>query len=142
VPGIFTDKDFVRFENPSDPIPVIRSEELVLLRAEARWFSGDKPGAISDIDAVRTASGHLPPSTLTTGSSNDDFLAALLYERRYSLLIEGRRWVDVRRFDMLQTLPVDVPSGQMLYDDLVIPLTECLSRVGAPAGLQAPTCGG
>jgi hypothetical protein len=142
VPGIFTDKDFIRFENPTDPIPVIRSEELVLLRAEARWFTGDKPGAIADINTVRTTSGHLPPSSLTTGSSDSDFLDALLYERRYSLLIEGRRWVDVRRFDMLQTLPVDVPSGQMLYDDLVIPQTECLSRVGAPAELQAPTCGG
>jgi hypothetical protein len=142
VPGIFTDKDFIRFENPTDPIPVIRSEELVLLRAEARWFTGDKPGAIDDINTVRETSGHLPASALTTGSSDSAFLTALLYERRYSLLIEGRRWVDVRRFGLLETLPVDVPSGQMLYDDLVIPQTECLSRVGAPADLQAPTCGG
>jgi hypothetical protein len=142
VPGIFTSKDFVRFENPTDPIPVIRSEELVLLRAEARWFTGDKPGAIDDINTVRTTSGHLPSSSLTTGSSDSDFLDALLYERRYSLLIEGRRWVDVRRFNLLETLPVDVPSGQMLYDDLVVPQTECLSRAGAPPDLQAPTCGG
>ncbi|HEX5437319.1 MAG TPA: RagB/SusD family nutrient uptake outer membrane protein [Gemmatimonadaceae bacterium] len=142
VPGIFTDQDFIRFENPTDPIPVIRSEELVLLRSEAKWFTGDKVGAIADLNAVRTVSGKLPPSTLTASSTNDDYLTALLYERRYSLLIEGRRWVDVRRFGMLNTLPVDVPASQMLYDDLVIPEAECLSRKGAPADVQAPTCGG
>src|SRR5438477_1332542 len=39
------------------PIPVIRNEELVLIRAEARWFTGDTSGALADLDSVRVNSG-------------------------------------------------------------------------------------
>jgi hypothetical protein len=136
IPGIETDQDFTVFSDPEASIPIITSAELVLLRAEAKWFTGDKPGAIADLDIVRTTAGKLPPSTLTAGSSNDEFLTALLYERRYSLLIEGHRWVDVRRFGKLETLPIDVPA-HTLFDDLIIPQSECLIRDNAP-----PSCGG
>lgn len=134
VPGIETDQDFIVFSGPEDPIPLINSEELLLLRAEAKWFTGDKPGAIADLNIVRTTSGKLPPSTLTAGSSNNEFLTALLYERRYSLLIQGHRWVDVRRFGMLNTLPLDVPV-HVRFDDLIIPQAECLIRGNTP-----PSC--
>lgn len=134
VPGIETDQDFIIFSGPEDPIPMINSEELLLLRAEARWFTGDKAGAIADLDIVRTTSGNLPPSTLTTGSSDDEFITALLYERRYSLLIMGHRWVDVRRFGKLETLPLDVPE-HVRFDDLIIPQSECLIRNNEP-----PSC--
>lgn len=135
IPGIETDQDFVVFGGAEDPIPVISGTELLLLRAEAKWFTGDRGGAIADLNIVRTTEGQLPSSTLTVGSSNDDFLTALLYERRYSLLIEGHRWVDVRRFGMLETLPLDVPE-HVLFDDLIIPQSECLIRQNAP-----PSCG-
>lgn len=135
IPGIETDQDFVVFSGAEESIPMISSEELVLLRSEARWFTGDKAGAIADLNIVRTTAGKLPPSTLTAASSNSDFLTALLYERRYSLLIEGHRWVDVRRFDMLNTLPIDVPE-HVLFDDLIIPQSECLIRQNTP-----PSCG-
>jgi len=58
----------------SSPIPIIRNEELILLRAEARLATGDKAGAISDLNVVRTVSGGLPPSTLTPASSVDEIL--------------------------------------------------------------------
>lgn len=134
IPGIETDQDFVIFSTPEETIPIISSAELVLLRSEARWFTGDKAGAIADLNVVRTTQGKLPPSTLTAASSNSDFLKALLYERRYSLLIEGHRWVDVRRFGMLETLPLDVPV-HVLFDDLIIPQAECLIRSNEP-----PSC--
>jgi len=134
VPGIETDQDFTVFGEPEDPIPMINSEELLLLRSEAKWFTGDKAGAIADLNIVRTTSGKLPPSTLTTTSSDSDYLTALLYERRYSLLMMGHRWVDVRRFGMLNTLPLDLPSHE-LFDDLIIPQSECLIRDNEP-----PSC--
>ena len=102
--------------------------------AEARWFTGDKAGAIADLNIIRTGEGKLPPSTLTAASSNSDFLTALLYERRYSLLIEGHRWVDVRRFGKLNTLPLDDPI-HVRFDDLIIPQSECLIRDNTP-----PSC--
>lgn len=134
IPGIETNQDFLVFSTPEATIPVINSEELLLLRAEARWFTNDKPGAIADLNTVRTTSGGLPASTLTVGSTDDAFIEALLYERRYSLLIMGHRWVDVRRFGVLETLPLDVPE-HVRFDDLIIPQSECLIRNNEP-----PSC--
>jgi hypothetical protein len=141
VPGIETDQDFKIYSTQSSPIPMIRSEELILLRAEAEWFTGAKAAALADINTIRTTSGGLDPTTLTTASTDDQFITELLLQRRYSLLFEGHRWVDVRRFGKLTTLPIDIPSApQVLYDDLFIPQGECLSRAGAPANLAAPSC--
>jgi hypothetical protein len=73
----------------SSPIPIIRNEELILLRAEARLATGDKAGAIADLNQVRVNSGGLPASTLTAASSDDAILNGILYEKRYSLMMEG-----------------------------------------------------
>jgi hypothetical protein len=140
VPGITTDQDFKLYPTQSTPIPMIRSEELILLRAEAEWFTGAKAAAIADINTIRTTSGGLAASSVTTASSDDQFITELLLQRRYSLLFEGHRWVDVRRLGKLTTLPIDIPASQVLYDDLFIPQAECLARAGAPSNLLAPSC--
>ncbi|MEP6691705.1 MAG: RagB/SusD family nutrient uptake outer membrane protein [Gemmatimonadaceae bacterium] len=137
VPGATTDQDFKIFSAQTDPIGIIRSEELVLLRAEARWFTGDKVGALADINVIRTTSGGLAPTSLTAANSDADFITELLLQRRYSLLEEGHRWIDVRRFGRLSTLPIDVPSHGV-YQDLLIPQSECLARAGI--GTKPPTC--
>jgi starch-binding outer membrane protein, SusD/RagB family len=114
-------------------IPVIKNEELILLRAEARWFTGDKAGALADLNLIRTSSGGLPTSTLTTGSSDAAFVAELVYNRLYSLLWEqGVRWTDARRFNITSSLPVDRP-GDQIFPSMVIPQDECNAR-----GLQPP----
>ena len=130
VPGIPTDQVFKLYPDLFTPIPIIRSEELILLRAEAEWFTGTQAAAIADINLVRATSGGLAPSALSPASSDADFIAELLLQRRYSLLFEGHRWVDVRRFGQLATLPIDLPSVQGRYQDLIIPQTECLARQG------------
>jgi hypothetical protein len=71
--------------DPGADIPFMTNEELLLLRAEVRWNTGDKPGAISDIDVVRQSAGGLAATTLTAGSSDDAFITELLYNRLYSL---------------------------------------------------------
>ena len=141
VPGIATDQDYKIYPTQSSSIPMIRSEELILLRAEAEWFTGAKAAAIADINTIRTTSGGLAASSLTTASTDDQFVTELLLQRRYSLMFEGHRWVDVRRLGKLTTLPIDIPSApQVLYDDLFIPQGECLARAGAPSNLLAPSC--
>jgi hypothetical protein len=79
-------------------IPIIKNEELVLLRAEASWFTGAKAQALSDIDLVRQNSGNLPATTLTTASTDAEFASELLYNRRYSLL-----WDALDRLPALQS---------------------------------------
>ena len=110
------------------PIPIIKDEELLLLRSEASWFTGAKAQAIADLDSVRMNSGLLPPTTLTVASSDPAFIAGLLYERRFSLLWEqGTRWIDARRFGLLATIPAAVTGGTV-PEAMPVPFPECDAR--------------
>ena len=136
------------------PIPIIKNEELLLIRAEALWFTGDKVNALADIDAVRVTSGGLlacgavgSSCTLTTGSTDNAFVDELLYNRRYSLLLEfGHRWVDMRRFGRLNQLKgprgpsTDYPQGDLIFDKVPLPQAECDQRPDPkPAGCTTVT---
>lgn len=120
----------------ASPIPWVRNEELILSRAEARWFTGDRPGALADLNFVRTNSGGL--AAIEMPANDEAFITALLYERRYSLMYEGgHRWLDLRRFGRLGTLTNYPRSGDKSIEFFPIPFVECLSRGGAGS---APGC--
>ena len=130
VQGIATDLVFTIYNSPSASLPIIRNEELILLRAEARYFTGNQAGALTDINFIRTNSGLLAPRGPFT--SDADFIAELLKQRRYSLLFEGgHRWIDVRRFNLLNTLPKALPTHN-IFSRFPFPEAECLARVPAP----------
>lgn len=125
----------------TSPVPIIRNEELILLRAEAKLGTGDKTGAIADLNQVRVNSGGLPTSTLTAASSTDQIVDAILYEKRYSLMMEGQRWIDVRRYKRLSQLPLDVASGpnkNFVAPVYPIPQGECLVRAAKTGDLIGP----
>jgi hypothetical protein len=61
---------------------------LILTRAEASWFTGNKQAAIDDINIIRTVSGGVAPLTLADLPSDAKFIDELIYERRYSMLFE------------------------------------------------------
>lgn len=130
VQDVTTDRVFSIYNSNTASIPIIRNEELILLRAEARYFSGDVVGALNDINLIRTTSGGL---ALRGPFLNDnDFIAELLKQRRYSLLFEGgHRWIDTRRFGLLATLPRALPS-HTVPSRFPFPEAECLARVPAP----------
>jgi hypothetical protein len=121
-------------------IKIITNEELYLLRAEARWFSGDKANAIADIDFIRANAGGLAASGLTIASTDAAFITELLVQRRYSLMFQGFRWNDVRRFNRLATLPLD-RTTHTIARVMPIPQGECLIRANqtSPA-LRGPGC--
>ena len=104
---------WLRYPSPSSSIPIIRNEELILLRAEANWFSAtpNKAQAVSDLNFIRQTSGNLPISTVTAASTDAEFVNALLHERLYSLLYEGHRWVDMRRYGRLGQIIRDRPNA-------------------------------
>jgi len=130
VQGITTDYVFSIYNSSVTFIPIIRNEELILLRAEARYFTGDQVGALNDINLIRTSSGGL--AARGPFLSADDFTTELLRQRRYSLLFEGgHRWIDARRFDKLATLPNALPSHRIM-SRFPFPEAECLARVPAP----------
>ena len=122
---------FKVYPTSATPIPVIRNEELILLNAEVKLGTGDLAGAIAALNITRTVSGGLPPSTLTAASAPSAILDQILYEKRYSLMLEGLRWVDMRRYGRLNQLPLDVPSGpnkNFVAIVAPIPQAECLVR--------------
>jgi starch-binding outer membrane protein, SusD/RagB family len=130
VQGVTTDYMFSIYNSNDAPIPIIRNEELILLRAEARFFTGDVLGALNDINLIRTTSGGL--ASRGAFLSNNDFIAELLKQRRYSLLFEGgHRWIDTRRFGLLASLPRALPS-HTVPSRFPFPEAECLARVPAP----------
>ena len=61
VQGITSDLVFTIYNSNTAPIAIIRNEELILLRAEGRFFTNDVVGALSDINLIRTTSGGLAP---------------------------------------------------------------------------------
>ena len=135
--AIPTNYGFQIYGSNVSPTPIIRNEELILLRAEARYFTGDQAGALADINTIRTVSGGLAPIGAAAIATTDAFITELLLQRRYSLLWEGHRWVDVRRFNRLLGLPKDLPE-HFIHEQQPIPQAECLFRSELEAGLQCP----
>lgn len=113
------------YDSQRAPIPVIRNGELILLRAEAliqRNNAGDLQDAEDDINTIRNAAG-LPDynGNQTQAALTDE----MLNQRRYELFFEGHRWIDMRRYDRLDQLPIDRP-GDTVWESFPIPEQENL----------------
>ena len=132
-PNVTSEYVFTVYDGPTSPVPIIQNEELILLRAEASWFGGDKLGAVGDINFIRQTAGGLGPSTVTIASTDAQFVDELLRQKRYSLLWESTaHWVDARRFDRLGTLPRD-GAAHVVHAAFPIPEDEALARGGSVA---------
>jgi len=130
VQGINAEHVFTIYGTNTTPIAIVRNEELILLRAEARFFTGDQVGALDDINFIRTTAGGLAPRGPFLSTA--DFVTELLYQRRYSLLFEGgHRWIDARRHGRLSALPLALPTHR-IFSRFPFPEAECLARVPAP----------
>jgi starch-binding outer membrane protein, SusD/RagB family len=136
--GIPTDVAFTLYPDQATPIPIIRNEELILLRAEANIGLGNLATATTDLNFIRAAAGSLP--AIATPATANDAITALLYERRYSLLFEGHRWFDVRRYGRINSLPLDLPT-HFRVTVMPVPQAECLFRnTLTDATLRGPGC--
>ena len=141
-PPLASDLVWIRYLSPIDPVPIIRNEELILLRAEARLGTGNLSGALDDVNVVRQTSGGLDPIALATWTAltPDEQLNRVLKERRYSLLFEGgHRWIDARRTNRLAQIPIDRPPdpaanfpGDVVHKTWPIPTDEVLARKPLP----------
>lgn len=75
-------------QSGSDPIIVVRLAEMYLISAEAQGLAG--LGRLNELRAVRGLTAIHP-------ADEDDYLSAVLLERRKELLAEGFRWYDLVR---------------------------------------------
>jgi starch-binding outer membrane protein, SusD/RagB family len=102
--------DFSLYKTNVDPIPIIRNEELVLIDAEVSAQTGNPSEAVKAINRVRNAAGL---SNYRGNTDNNSLIMEILRQRRYSLFGEGHRWIDLRRYNLLNQLPKDRRSDDV-----------------------------
>ncbi len=104
------------------PVPIIRNEELILIYAEAKIQLGgtNLADAVTALNKIRATHNLAPYAGVVTQAALTD---EMLRQRRFSLYFEGHRWVDMRRYDRLNQLPIDRP-GDDVWDKFPLPLTE------------------
>jgi hypothetical protein len=115
--------------NLTNPVAILRDEELVLLRAQAYIEAGQLDNATADLNSVRTAYGLAAYPVFADQASAR---TALLYEKRFSLFFEGpQRLVDLRAYGLLKTgvTPAEV-TGDPFNTAFPIPKAEADARGG------------
>jgi hypothetical protein len=133
VSGLTADRSFQNYPTPGSSIPIIRNEELILLRAEANNNVGTGVEVAADVNYVRVNSGGLAAIGGLAAQTAPQRLDVLLHERLYSLLYEGgHRWIDMRRTGKLAGIPLD-RVGDVRHATLPIPTDECLARAANPS---------
>ncbi len=110
------------YDSNVDPVYLIRNEELILIYAEAN-IGTNNVETVAALNAVRNAAG-------LGDYAGDPFdstalLDEVLRQRRYSLLAEGHRWIDLRRLNRLNAsnISLDRP-GDNVIDAFPTPFTE------------------
>lgn len=118
--GLTSDRDVWVYTTSLTPVPIIRNEELILIYAEAKIQTGDFANAQTAINIIRAAHNlGVYAGAVTQNALIDE----MLNQRRYSLFFEGHRWVDMRRYDKLNQLPLDRPDDDV-WEEFPLPLTE------------------
>jgi starch-binding outer membrane protein, SusD/RagB family len=116
--------------NQSSPLPVLRDEELVLLRAQAEFEAGQFVNGYLDLNSVHTNYGL---AAYPVSVSIDQARTDLLYDKRYSLLGEGvQRLVDLRAYSRLNetNYPHQTAAGDVHNTAFPIPKAEFDARGG------------
>jgi len=127
----------LKFIDRSDPLPMSRAAEAMLIIAEARLLAGDLAEAVVWINKTRaaaitrvSASGYAggsakgwPPQTSVlsdlqdfASSDADDIYAQLKHERQAEFFLELRRWPDMRYYRIVPArwLAPNVAAGMDL----------------------------
>jgi hypothetical protein len=118
--GLSSNRDVWVYTSSTAPIPIIRNEELILIYAEANIQLNNFDEATGALNIIRNKHGLADYSGTQTQSALID---EMLYERRYSLYFEGHRWIDMRRYNRLDELPLDRPDDNV-WSEFPLPVTE------------------
>lgn len=103
-------------------IPFCRNEELMLYYAEAKAQTNEFAEAARVVNIIRTRHGIAarPNDALDT---KDELIDEILKQRRWSLWGEGHRWIDMRRYNRLNQLPID-RAGDDVWTKMPLPEAE------------------
>lgn len=115
-----SDYDVYVYKTNIDPIPIIRNEELILIYAEVKAQTSATSDALTAIHRIRSQAGL---SNYSGPTDEAGLIREILKQRRYSLFGEGHRWIDLRRYNLLDQLPID-RLGDDVWVEFPIPANE------------------
>ena len=118
--NLSSDRDVWVYTSSTDRMSIVRNEELILIYAEANIQLNNFTEALTALNLIRSKH-NLPNYSGTVDQSS--LINEMLYERRYSLYMEGHRWIDVRRYNQLNTLPLDRPADNV-WSEFPLPVSE------------------
>jgi hypothetical protein len=123
--GLIGNYDVFMYPTNISPISIIRNEELILMYAEAQIQLGQLSAGAAALDIIRVGSGLQPLAVAkpTVLGNQAALITEMLNQRRYSLFFEGHRWFDMRRYNLLSTLPNDLPTAKV-YVQMIRPFAE------------------
>ncbi len=93
-----------KYTSRASPVAITKWQEMALIRAEVKLGTGDVTGALTDINAVRSAAG----LAAYANTNPDSVRARLRTERAYEFFLEGKRLVDLRRYNQ-------IPAGRASF---------------------------
>lgn len=118
--GLSSNRDVWVYTSSTALLPIIRNEELILIYAEANIQLDNLSEGVKAINVIRN--GH-QLGVYTGAVTKDALINEMLKQRRYSLFFEGHRWIDLRRYNLLNSLPVD-RTGDDVWTKFPLPVTE------------------
>lgn len=122
-PPITGTHELALYSTSTSTVSIIRNEELILLFAEASiQVQGDNAAdGIAAINYIRNEHNLPDYSGATTQVA---LLDEMLNQKRYSLWFEGgHRWIDMRRYNKFDELPLD-DAGDEILDKMPRPFAE------------------
>jgi len=117
--GLGSQYQVALYGSNTDDASIIRNEELILIAAEAN-IGSDNTAAVNAINIIRSAAGL---GDYSGGMDDASVTDELLKQRRYSLFGEGHRWIDLRRYNRLDQLPLD-RAGDKVHVQFPRPASE------------------
>ncbi|QHT65274.1 RagB/SusD family nutrient uptake outer membrane protein [Rhodocytophaga rosea] len=118
--GLTGDRDVWLYTSGTAPMAIIRNEELILMYAEANIQLDNLTEGVKAINIIRKGHGL---GDYSGSATKPALITEMLNQRRYSLFFEGHRWIDMRRYDLLNTLSID-RSGDDVWSEFPLPVTE------------------
>ena len=121
-----------KYSTQNEAFPLFLPDELKLIRAEAHARLNNLEAARTLINEVRTQTSStvdepvagLPALTAAQLPDLNSILAAIAYERRYELYMQGLRWEDSRRLPTSATTTftfLPLPAAECRTNDLAQP---------------------
>jgi hypothetical protein len=104
-------------------LPILRYADILLLHAEAQFFTGNEPGARNTLSQVRTravgSGSNL--ATLNIAYQRATFLDELLEERARELCFENWRRIDLVRFNKFDETINNLSTTEGFYNRNTVP---------------------